>query len=153
MFLEATIKFWEDFVDEDGRDRRKKQDIHVLCHCISYSDAETLATEYGLELTSESFDIVPISELLIDDYYEEEGEDACHDNPWFKCQCVYAVITEKGKTKEYKRSILVQASDSAAASIRATEIMQKWADTKQCRTIKVSETKIIEILRATKKEE
>lgn len=148
MFLEASIKFWEDEVDEDGKDFRKKQDIHVLCHCVNYSDAEAMATEYGLDLTSESFDVSPITELQIDDYYPDEVHNGY---PWFKCKTEYSVLTEKGKKKKFKRSILVQAIDSAAASVRSTEIMVKWADTKDCKTVTVSETKIMEILKADKK--
>lgn len=143
MYLEAAIKFWEDDITEDGKDVRRKQDIHVLCKCISYTDCESMATEYGLELTSESFDVGPITELKIDDHYPEEDHESY---PWFKCNCVYSVINDRGKTKEYKRSILVQSKNSAEASEKSTEIMKKWCDSKNVRTAKVSETKITEIL-------
>lgn len=144
MFLEAVIKFWDEDIDEDGKDIRKKQQIHVLCQCTSYTEAEVLATEYGLELTSESFDIGPITEMKIEQVYYDKSSNDIY--PWFKCGCVYTIINDKGKQKDFKRNILVQAKDSALASVRSIEIMNKWLGDDKVKTPKVSETQIQEIL-------
>lgn len=151
MFLEAVIKFWDEDIDEDGKDIRKKQQIHVLCQCVNYTEAEALATEYGLELTSESFDIGPITEMKVEQiYYDEDNNDIY---PWFKCNCVYSIINDKGRSKDYKRNILVQAKDSAVASTRSIEIMKKWLGDDKVKTPKVSETQIQEILETEIEEE
>lgn len=144
MFLEAVISFWEETINEDGKDIRKKQKVHVLCNCISYTDCEAQATEYGLELTSEAFDVLPITEMKVEQvYFHETGSDIY---PWFKCGCVYSIENDKGKLKDFKRNILVQAKDSAMASTLSVEIMKKWLGSDLVKTPKISETQISEIL-------
>lgn len=144
MYLEATITFWEDQVSLEGKDIRKKVNYHVLCYCVNYSEAEAMATEYGLEITSEDFEVGPIVELkVMSTHPDKENKDIY---PWFKCNCAYSEFTDKGRTKERKVNILVQAKDSAEASVKATSITKEWSDAKEVKTPKVSETQIKAIL-------
>lgn len=143
MYLEAVISFWEDTMTPEGKDIRKKQNYHCLCYCVNYTDCEAMATEHGLEITTESFDVGPITELKVSEVHRDEE----HENyPWFKCSCTYAEFMENGKQKERKRNILVQAKDSSEASTKATELTETWCDSKNVKTPKVSETQIQVIL-------
>lgn len=144
MYLETTITFWEDQLSPEGKDIRKKVNYHALCYCVNYSEAEALATEHGLEITSEDFEVGPIVELKVMNIYPDEEHEESY--PWFKCNCAYSEFTDKGKQKERKISILVQAKDSAEASVKATAITKEWSDAKEVKTPKVSETQIKAIL-------
>lgn len=143
MHLEAVITFWEDQITPEGKDIRKKQNYHCLCYCANYTEAEAMATEHGLEVTTESFDVGPITELKISQVHHDEEHETY---PWFKCTCAYSEFMSTGKQKERKRNILVQAKDSSEASVRATKLTEEWCEAKNVKTPKVSETQIQVIL-------
>lgn len=147
MYFEAVISFWEDDIQEDsGEDIRRHVRKHVLCKAINYTDAEAMATQHGVEITSESIDIGPIREMKLWNYYPLTGMVDDNFVPWFKCVGEYSDVNEKGKRKKYKMTFLVQASDSREASISAKEIMKKETGQDDCEILRVTKTKISEVL-------
>lgn len=147
MYFEAVINFWEDDIDEDsGKDIRHHVHKHVLCKAISYTDAETMATQHGTEITSESIDIGPIREMKLWDHYPLTEAIDDTSIPWFKCTGEYSDVNEKGKRKKYKMTFLVQASDSKEASVFAKKIMKNETGQEDCEILRVTKTKISEVL-------
>lgn len=125
MYFDCTINYW----DEDGEDPRpgkmKNYHRHVLIEAVNYTEAEALATEWGINLTTNNIDVLPIDLLKIDGLYLL-NEETRKEKFFFKCDCNYFDETPNGKIKSYKRSILVEAHDSSHAGERAKKIMDDW---------------------------
>lgn len=157
MFLEGIVSFYDTVADEEsGKEYLKKYKDHVLCLCVNYTDAEALLYKYVelMAIPTENMEIGPIKECKIEKYFPLEDKDPEKDYIWFKCGCTYSVMLDNGKEKIFKYNILVEAEDSAKASIKATKLTQEYAgDMSECRTPKISETKILYVMVSDQKED
>lgn len=141
MWLEGTISYWGDD-EESFSPKRKLFKNVILVQAVSYTDAEEQLTRWAVdELLEDEFEIRPIKELDIEEVIRNKTKGF-----FYKCDCTWNEIDERGKTKEYKRNILVEASDSSVASKIAFKKMQDWTMTDEPQVKKVAQTQILHVL-------
>lgn len=138
MWLECIISYWGDD-EESPIPKRKIFKRSILVQSVNYTDAEAIATGWGNEQTSETFDIFPIKDMDVEEILVNQN-----DGVYFKCDCTWSELDIRGKLKTYKKKLLVEANNSSVASSIAFKKMREWYQDVSVK--KVAQTDIEEII-------
>lgn len=88
MYFDCTINYWDEDEEDPRPGKTKNYHRHVLIEAVNYTEAEALATKWGINLTTNNIDILPIDLLKIDGLYLL-SEEARKEKFFFKCDCNY----------------------------------------------------------------
>lgn len=139
MYFECSLKYWADDMDSPVIGKRKQFVDVIACCAENYTDAEAIATQWGLDNIEEDFRITPIKEINVSGIYYRGDK----TGKWFKMSCEYYTETKEGAAKTNKISFLVQAKDQKEAYDRTRVILEEEGFTAS-EVKKNEETKIIE---------
>lgn len=137
MWLECVVEYWDDDPDSP---RRKLYKRHILTNAVNYTEAETVATSWATEQTSESFEIAPIK--LLDISSVIPNSKAAY---FFKVDTVYYEENSRGKLKAYKHNLMIQANDPEQASAITKNYLETHIPN-ESEIKKVTKTEIEEIV-------
>lgn len=134
-WFEVTVKGERDNI-ENGKHQKVTE--KYLFDALSYTEAESRATEKMAELFPGEFAITKINPIKLSEIFFDGKSDY-----WFKCKINYITINEKtGKEKKTPAYMYVQASDTKSAEENLKEGMKGTMSDWSIESI--AETKIIE---------
>lgn len=120
----GTLKKFTDVIAMDAED---------------YTDAETIATQWGVDNIDAEFGVSPIKELNLFDVIDNEN-----GGLWYKCTASYTEYTMFGKPRFYKALFLLQEEDICKAAQKAEKEMKNIFG--ECNIVKIEETPIKEFI-------
>lgn len=140
MYYEVAVKF--DKAIEGTSDSKPVTEVYLF-EAVSYTDAETTATQVLKEIISGEFEIVKIAQFKIQTVLNESA-----GGMFYLAGMTYLVEQEDGNFKKQRFKVLVNAADITAALTFLNDHFHDSVD--ETYTSTLAESKILELFRPDK---